>query len=299
MSVEALPAVASAIVKQTLRTGKVSMIMTGAEPDALNFLVAQVLESAKYRHIAPDLIRRIGRSELAMRRNIPLKEAVKETKNKLHQVAGAYLDRRTPYADWLARLKTAAESGSSEALRELCYEIMGSHASTRERLPVIEHFYAACLERVQPVRSVLDIACGLNPLSISWMPLAPDAPYYACDLYGDMMAFVGRFLEAVGRVGSATAQDVVSSPPTQSVHLALILKALPPLEQTGKTAGIDLLRAVNAEHLLVSFPTRTLAGRNKQMSAHYETRFRGQTAEEGWTLERHEFANELCFLVTK
>lgn len=276
--------------------------MTEVQPDALELLVAQVLESTKYRHIAPDLIWRIGRGELAMRRNVPLKEAVKETKNKLHQVAGAYLDRRTPYAEWLTRLRAAAQKrdgSSSEALRELCWEIMSSHASTRERLPSIENFYTVCLERVQPVRSVLDIACGLNPLSLPWMPLAPDAPYYACDLYSDMMAFVGEFLDAAGRAGSATAQDVVSSPPTQNVHVALILKALPPLEQTGKTAGIDLLRAVNAEHMLVSFPTRTLGGRSKQMGAHYEARFRAQTAAEGWTLERHEFANELCFLVSK
>jgi 16S rRNA (guanine(1405)-N(7))-methyltransferase len=79
----------------------------------------------------------------------------------------------------------------------------------------------------------------------------------------------------------------------------LLLKALPPLEQSDRTIALRLLQALQAEHILVSFPTRTLGGRSKQMGAHYETRFRALIAGENWQTERFEFANELCFLVSK
>src|SRR6185369_15725969 len=146
-----------------------------------------------------------------------LKEAIKATKNKLHQVAGAYLDARLPYDEWLALLTAAAAderrttnderptanddealsnsvlSTQSSALAQACRDIMRHHASTRERLPILESFYTTTLASLGPVRSVLDLACGLNPLALPWMPIAPDASYYACDIYADMIAFLNGF----------------------------------------------------------------------------------------------------------
>ena len=283
----------------------------------LEALVRELQASAKYRHVSEDLIRRLGTRELAARRS--LKEAVKETKNTLHQIAGAFLDRPPHYDAWLQQLQQAAEQEQTlvpssidsrnsvhpssfilhPSLRPACAAIMDNHASTRERLPLLNTFYAQTLARVAPVRSVLDVCCGLNPLALPWMPLAPNAEYYACDLYGDMMAFLNRVFALMGIQGQAQVCDAAGTPPTQTAHVALLLKALPPLEQSDKTAALRLLQNLQAEHILVSFPTRTLGGRNKQMGTHYETRFRALVAGERWQLERYEFANELCFLVSK
>ena len=76
-----------------------------SEAEALESLVAAVQESAKYRSVSPDLIRALGRKQLAVERN--LKAAIKATKNKLHQVTGAYRDEKPRYADWLAALTAA------------------------------------------------------------------------------------------------------------------------------------------------------------------------------------------------
>lgn len=278
---------------------------------ALDTLVAEIQASAKYRHVCPDLIRRLGAKELGAKRS--LKEAVKETKNTLHQIGGAFLDRPPHYASWREQLKQAADmppvlssppsflssSVFPQSLKPVCVNIMESHASTRERLSLLETFYAQTLARVAPVRSILDVCCGLNPLALPWMPLAPDAAYHACDIYGDMMAFHNDFFAIAGVAGHAQTWDAAHTPPTQSAHVALLLKALPPLEQTNKAAALHLLRSLQAEHILVSFPTRTLGGKDKNMGAHYETRFRALIAEEPWHIERHEFTNELCFLVSK
>nr|AIA13166.1 Ribosomal RNA methyltransferase (FmrO) [uncultured bacterium] len=170
--------------------------MSRSSGDDITELITSVRSSQKYAAISGAMIRSIGLRELAARRN--LKEAIKATKNKLHQVAGAYLDARLPYDDWLALLEAAVaddrrttnddESLANSKLRQACREIMRHHASTRERLPILESFYASTLASLGPVRSVLDLACGLNPLALPWMPLAPDARYYACDVYADMIA---------------------------------------------------------------------------------------------------------------
>jgi 16S rRNA (guanine(1405)-N(7))-methyltransferase len=255
-----------------------------------------VLESAKYRHVCPDLIRRIGARELAIRRN--LKTAVKETKNSLHQVAGAFAEIGPRYPEWLQQLQAARQEGDPQQFRLACADIMERHASTRERLPLLHEFYTILLGDIaaqRPIRSLLDVACGLNPLTLPWMPLAPDAAYYACDLYGDLMAFLNDFLALAGVAGHAEARDVITGLPDCEVDVALVLKALPPLEQTDKTACLRLLRSLRAGVVIVSFPTRTLGGRNRQMEANYEARFRDLIRNEPWQVERFSFPTELCF----
>lgn len=250
--------------------------------------------SAKYASVGEELVRSIGLRELAGRRN--LKEAIKATKNKLHQVAGAYIDGRLPYDEWLTLLATVR---TLPALKETCTSIMRHHASTRERLPILQDFYATTLASLGPLRSVLDLACGLNPLALPWMPLAPDASYYACDIYADMMAFLNQFFALAGMRGQARVCDLVAAPPQEPADLALVLKALPPLDQQAKHAGRDLLRALNARHILVSFPAHSLGGRGKGMAENYELRFRDLADAEGWSIERFVFSTELAFLVRK
>lgn len=257
----------------------------------LDLLVASVQESAKYRTVSTDAIRRIGQRELSNRRN--LKEAVKETKNTLHQIAGAYLDGKMRYEPWLADLHASQQPTNT------CRQILTHHASTRERLPYLDTYYTTILAEIAPVRSVLDVACGLNPLAIPFMPLAPDATYAACDLFTDMADFLNGFFPLIGIQGQAFACDVLTSLPPHNVQVAFVLKLLPLLEQWDKQAGVNLLRSINAEHILVSFPTRTLGGRGKGMGATYEARFTELAQTEGWPYRRFEFPNELCFLVSK
>ena len=176
---------------------------------------------------------------------------------------------------------------------------MRHHASTRERLPILENFYATTLASLGSVHSVLDLACGLNPLALPWMPLAPDSRYYACDIYADMIAFLNGFFAQAGIRGQARVCDLVAGAPDEQVDLALVLKALPPLDQQAKHAGRDLLRALNARHILVSFPAHSLGGRGKGMAENYEQRFRALADAEGWKIERFVFPTELAFLVAK
>lgn len=263
----------------------------------LNGLVDAVLMSSKYKSVREDFIRSIGSRELAKQRN--LKEAIKATKNKLHQVGGAYLDSGINYAVWLDELREAYQSGNRDDFLKVCARIMQHHSSTRERLQILNQFYATTLADLSPLRTVLDVACGLNPLSIPWMPLAENVEYYAYDIYQDMMDFLNEFMAIIHVQGHAQACDVIQFCPTRKVDVAFILKTIPCLEQVDKSAGLRLLDTINADYLLVSFPVHSLGGRNKGMLINYEARFRDLVANKTWSIERFEFATELAFLVAK
>ena len=263
----------------------------------LDQLVDAVLVSPKYQSVCPDFIRSIGSQELAKRRS--LKDAVKATKNKLHQVGGAYLEGEAHYAVWLDELRKTSQSGNRGDFLNACMRVMSRHSSTRERLALLDRFYATTLAGLPPLRSVLDVACGLNPLAIPWMPLAENAEYYAVDIYQDMVDFLNRFMALLPIQGHAQAGDVLQACPAQPVDVAFVLKTLPCLEQVDKAAGRRLLDAINADHLLVSFPVHSLGGRSKGMAANYEARFRKLVADKDWVVKRFEFATELVFRVSK
>lgn len=274
---------------------------SGSQDEGLRALVQAVRASNKHADICPELIERIGRRELFVRRNA--KEAIKATKRKLHQVGAAYLHGRPRFGHWVAALQEARHD--PDEMRNACREIMTAHASTRERLPILDRFFAETLAHLGTVSSILDLACGHNPLAIPWMPLAPGARYAAVDIYVELMAFLGEAIVALGMTPDAQARDVLGEAPYpllpdgKPYDVALLLKAVPCLEQIDRAAGLPLLRAIPARHLLVSFPVRSLGGRDKQMRANYQAHFEELVATERWAVARHTYDSELAFLIDK
>lgn len=264
------------------------------QTEALDALVDTVLATAKYRNISPALVRSVGAGELANRRNT--KEAIKATKNKLHQMAGAYQIGRMAYAEWLAALRAAPDGA---ALRAVCREILGHHASTRERLPILDNFYQRLFQGLPAPTSILDLACGHNPLAIPWLPLTGAVHYFACDIYSDLAGFLQAALPLLGVAGRAQTCDLLQGAPSQSADVAFLFKTIPCLEQFDKTVGRRLLTEIEAPVLFVSFPAQSLSGRSKGMTGHYARHFYELIAGAGWRVEEFAFPTELVFRVLK
>ena len=271
--------------------------MDEVESQQIDWLIEAVLASSKYKSIDVDFIRYIAMQELSRHSN--LKEAIKSTKNKLHQVGGAYQTSTPRYSVWLDELKFAKRSGNEGHFLDTCKWIMQYHSSTRERLLILEQFYSTIFAHLPPINSVIDIACGLHPLAIPWMPLAEHVQYFAYDIYEDMIGFLNDSLSLMPVQGSGKVSDVIHSCPTQKVDMAFILKAIPCLEQVDKSAGLRLLETINADHLVVSFPAHSLGGKNKGMATNYKSIFYKQVAHKPWSIQRFEFPGELVFLVDK
>lgn len=262
-----------------------------AQNESLDALIEAVRAGANYRGVCREVIANVGARELTKRRS--LKEAIKATKNTLHQVGGAFLGPAMTYERWLADLR------ASDDPRATCRAIMAGHASTRERLPILEAFYAAIFAETGRVASVLDVACGLHPLGIPWMDLAPGATYLASDIYEPMLAFLDGAMATWDVRGSTLPADATHFTPSAPVDLAFVLKALPPLEAIDRDAPLRLLDAIAARHIVVSYPVSSLGGKSKGMAANYEARFRDLVDSRPWAFTRHLFATELVFIIRK
>lgn len=260
-------------------------------------IVAAVLASPRYRDLSAELVRNLAEREAAKGR--PRKEAIKAVKNKLHQVAGAYLadgtDRGLPYATWLESLRAA----SSDVRPSLCQAIMRHHASTRERLPYLDQFSTVIGADLPPVRSIADLACGLNPLALPLLPLAPGATLFACDLYPALLAFLGAAMPLLSIPTTTAVLDLTQTIPTGHYDLALLLKLIPCLDQIDRTAAPRLLDGLDADHMVISFPTRALGGRDVGMAATYDARLRELLAGRARHVRRHTFPTEIVYVVQR
>ena len=269
----------------------------GRADPSVEEIAALAQTAVKYRSMSPSLVRSIVADEIARHRR--QNDVIKHVRRRLHQAAGAYLAGRPRYDTWLKELQLAAEN--SDEFRNDCMRIMSFHSSTRERADFLAEFYDTLFGAIPPVRSVADLACGYNPLAIPWMKLTPGCRYLAVDIYSDLADFLSGALPLTGVSGKAIAADLLEPYPhlSGSFDLVLLLKTLPCLEQLRKGSALALLQSLNARHIAVSYPTRSLGGRRKGMEIFYESWFRELIDEQRWTAERFSFARENLYIVEK
>ena len=255
------------------------------------------MKSSKYQYVCQDIVRIIGRKELF--KNKTFKEAVKATKNKLHQISGAYFRGRPKYKLWLKKLEEANKKNDKNNFENICIDIMGFHSSTQERIEILDRFYRDIFSQLPPIHSILDVACGLNPLSIPWIPISNSVLYFAYDINKDLIEFLNRFMDIVNIQGYAEVRDVLFNPPQIKADLALILKTLPCFDQIDRSATLRILDKINAGYIIISFPVKSLGGKEKIMIKNYTTRFKELIQSKDWTIKRIEFKTELVFLVNR
>ena len=127
----------------------------------------------------------------------------------------------------------------------------------------------------------------------------PGAAYRCYDIDAGLVGFLNEAFPLLGVAGSAHVRNLVSDPPAEPVDLALAFKALPTLESLNRAAPARLLRTLRARHMLVSFPARTLGGRNKGMAESYAARFEALAATEGYAVQPFAFPTEIAFLAVR
>ena len=255
-------------------------------------VVERVRRSARYRDVDPAMLERLADEELARARNID--DAVKRVKRRLHQAVGAFRGAARPAdlaAAWNGRLE-------DPEFRAACADAMRGHASTRERLPHLDTFFADIWSVTGRPAHVLDLGCGLNPLALPWMGLA-SATYEAIDVDERPLVTVRQFLSLVGQPHRVTHRDLVAAPTAEPAYVALLLKLVTTLDRQDPSAAARLVGALHVGYAIVSFTTRTLGGRSRGMERTYRDRLARLVSDAGRVAEVSEasVASELVFVL--
>jgi 16S rRNA (guanine(1405)-N(7))-methyltransferase len=259
-------------------------------------IVEALARAPKYRGVCRDTLARTA--DWALARHARDRDALKAAKRKLHQIYGAYLD---PGGAWRKPLEDAladpAALDDPDAVRRLCRAAIVRHASTAERLPELEQVYTELFELAGAPDTVLDLACGLNPLTVPWMPGGGPQRYRAFDIDCTAIDLLDRVLQRIRPDCRARCADILAAPPDEPADLALLLKAVPCLEQQETGISARLIRSLNARHVAVSFPLRSIGGRAKGMERTYTAMAEELIARLGVEARRLRRADELFYVL--
>ncbi len=264
--------------------------------DLVDELVRQIKATRKYGDICDQTIRDVV--EQALPRYKRRRDAIKAARTKLHRIQAAYLGRNV-IAERLEDVRSAHQAGDASRLRAICLQLMQDHASTRERIGLLDRFYRNVFAVTGTPRTVLDVACGVHPLGIPWMELPTDTVYHAYEISARMVASLNGFLAAIGVTGSARLQDVICAPPQETGDLAFLMKMVPCLERRQKGIAVKLIANLKVDYVVVSFPVHSLAGRSKHMPEFYTDSLTDMVDGYPWQLVRVPIEEELVFVVEK
>lgn len=254
-------------------------------------MLEKLLHSKNYQCVCPDAVRRIY-AECCQKYKKP-RDAEKAAREQLHGLTGAFLTRDESAA-CMKDMQTWATSGRKDADLE---RALTRHASTRERLPLgrMDGMFEHIFEVTGRPASVLDLACGLNPLYLG----ARGIPTVGVDVSGEAVKDVNACASNYDLPIRAVCADLLceNAVPKERYDLALLFKILPLLERQKSGAAMDVMHAVNAKFLAVSFPTRTLGGRNVGMEGNYSAWMEGHLPENRRIAARFTEENELFYIL--
>lgn len=242
-------------------------------------IVEAVLASKHYHAVGRSTVERLVSA--AMHRYGP-KRAADETKRLLHQVWGLYL-LASPRADSVAR-ETAA--------------LLQLHQSTRERLPYLRQFYDRIFAVTGQPQHIVDYACGFNPLAFASLGYPFPSTYQAYDIDTETVAILNSWFTAHGlqhRYGAALG-DLLIDPP-QHADMALLLKVLPCLELQQKGSSVPVVVNQPARFVVVSYPLKSVSGKEKGMHALYREQFATLCSGRPWCVTDLSFAEELVYVI--
>ena len=243
-----------------------------------NDLFDKLSSNKKYSDVCPDTIRRvISECEGRYKKSKDMEKAVRE---KLHGITSAFNELGGDVQRAVAELDTNDDAALTEILKR--------HASTRERLPLsaMDALYAKIFETTGRPASILDLACGLNPVYLLHR--------FDCDVVGVDISKSCVSLIPNGVWGDLLCENAI---PQERFHIALLFKILPLLDRQREGSAMAVLNAVNAKYLVVSFPTRTLGGRNVGMEDNYTAWMEAHMPENRTVAARFTTENELYYVL--
>lgn len=256
----------------------------------------KILQSRKYRGLDLPLSTLQDIAEKEALRGVPPKELEKAVREKLHQLVAPYLG--DPDYSAQSDLLSSLPAGDSGALREWCQEVLSCHASTRERIPMLTGFYQLIFKQIGPAKSILDVACGLNPFSLPWMPDGTALQYIAYDLHLPRVQLINRFFGKAGSPGSAIQQDISIYPPEDEADAAFFFKEAHRFEARLRGSSRFLFERLRVRWIVVTLPAYNLTAQHP-MRERQRALIEKSVSGMSWLVEEREIGGEMIFFIQK
>lgn len=257
--------------------------------------IARVSASRKYRALGIPTATLRDLVDKTLRSHFDPRQVERVLRRKLHNLVAPYLGD-PEYAAMRDALSTLPSDPHSPGVMEWCLSLLNAHASTRERLPILQTFFSALFKFTGSPRVILDLACGLNPFALPWMDLPPDTQYHAYDLHQPRVDLISSFLSHIHQPGAAHHQDILVEPPQIEADVIFFFKEAHRFDQRERGVNRIFFSQLKTRWLLVSLPTTSLS-RQRSMVEGDRRLVTEACADRDWQVTELLFDTEIVFCI--
>jgi hypothetical protein len=219
------------------------------------------------------------------------KEVLKNIRSEIGVVYGSFL--------------TKDFNKKEKQIRSSYEELLMFHKSSRERNDFYEEVYSKIFDWYKPKLGIVDLACGLNPVSYSLIQnkFNLNLKYFVSDLNPSDMNFLNEFfkinkIDGVAKAYDLTNLKILENENLENFDLVFLFKALDSLEFVKKDVSKELLKRLPQQKIVVSFPTKSLVSK-QEFKIEKRNWFFNFLEKEEWSYEQFEIENELFLLIDK
>jgi len=226
-----------------------------------NEQINQIKVNRKYRHLElPDeTILDVLRQ--AEKEGGSQKIIIQKARKKIHNIVAAYLGDIN-YTQAKKNLIDAFQTTDDKQKKQVCREILSQHDTTKERLVYYQAFFEFIITICGYPRTVLDLACGLNPFALPFSGFPNTTRYYAYDIHKPRVDLINHFFSLCGMQSLAECRDVLVRPPKIRADAAFLFQEAHRMEKRRSGSSSELIYAINAKFIFISLPARSLRTRH-------------------------------------
>lgn len=262
--------------------------------------VTKILSSKKYSNFSNQTIERLV---LAASKKFSPKQIEHEVKKKLHQISSAF----SLNARQILKLENEIATYNGDLKKLLINKILPLHSSTSERVNDLSTFYKTIFAETGIPKTILDIGCGLNPLTLPWMNLPQSSTYIGFDIDNTLVKFVNYILKLFPNLNNYNVftEDVFNNfqniklLKNKKFDLVFLFKLMPVLEMQEKDFTKVLLQNIKTKFFAISFSKFSISGKNVGMHEFYSNYIRSLTLVLGLKLVKTlEFEKESVYILS-
>jgi len=266
-------------------------------------IISKIKRSKKYQDISEEVIKQSiedytkGKSLDFFDEDI----LIKDIKSRLHRAHSSFQSSTKTKKE---REKLLTELEQDPQNLQIIDSLLETNNSTKERLQDYREIYKEIFYITGKPKRILDLGCGLNPLSFYYMDLHNFSEYYAYDINDKDKEFIERFFKIIEINGKSETLDlskIENIKKLENADICFMFKLVDVLEENkeGHKYSEDLIKILidKCKYLVVSFPTKTISG--KKMNYPQRGWIEWMTDRIGLKFKGFETDNEIFYIISK
>ncbi|MBS3078810.1 hypothetical protein J4218_01690 [Candidatus Pacearchaeota archaeon] len=237
-------------------------------------LLQEIKKNKKYSSIADEIVLEEINNHLKKNKVEKItKQDIKEIRSKLHRLYSSYLrGKKSKRTKLLHELKNviSREDTSKKPLGvvDIINKILSTAVSAKERLEDYEEIYNKIFQITDKPKTIIDIGCGLNPISYPYMQI-DNLNYFAYDIDNEDINFLNEFFKIMrpfGLNGNAQILDAKNLTNVSMIpngDIIFLLKLIDLINTKDAKPGEELIKILmnKTKFIVASFATRTIGGK--------------------------------------